>query len=607
VDITLAELSVPGPVRDKNEDAIVSCLPANAEESANRGSLIAIADGVSGSGRGGEASRMAVKVAQQVFLESKPDTAPRDLMAEIFITANQAVYDAGMENRELGRGSTTLTAAICHRNEITIGHVGDTRAYAVQRTGIRRLTSDHSYAGLQVRMGLITDTESMNSKSRYQLTRSLGHDPFVRVDMHSVFVEPGNFLVLCSDGLHGNVREVEILNAVVRLSPAEACRHLVRLAEKRGSVDNISVQIARIDRVEKFAYYRGIVYYPKDTKEESPQSRERVGTLLDGRFELQAVISEGGMATVYRALDKATGQEVAVKVPFMQFESDAGSYSRFEREEEIGKLLTHPSILRVLPVEKKSRPYIAMEYLEGQTLAHLLSQVSPLPIDDAVRIASRLCEALEYIHDSGVIHRDLKPQNIMVCDDGSLRIMDFGIAKFPGGRNIDLRGFSPTMGTPDYMAPEQVKGQAGDERTDIYSLGVMLYEMVTGSLPYGGDDAFEIMNARLSGDPEAPRKLRPEISPVLEEIILHALARNPDDRFQSITAFKSDLDHQDLVNVTGRASRLQAPKAWVTRWRRFRTPVLALAFILGIFGLLYLVSKGKSSPAKTGAWHGRWR
>ena len=129
-----------------------------------------------------------------------------------------------------------------------------------------------------------------------------------------------------------------------------------------------------------------------------------------------------------------------------------------------------------------------------------------MPVKDALAIASRICEALEYLHSQEVIHRDLKPENIMLCDDGSIRIMDFGIAKAAGLRRLTFAGFSASMGTPDYMAPEQVKGKRGDARTDIYSLGVMLYEMVTGATPFEGNNPYAIMNARLIGDPVAPRK-----------------------------------------------------------------------------------------------------
>src|SRR5690242_12355661 len=160
-----------------------------------------------------------------------------------------------------------------------------------------------------------------------------------------------------------------------------------------------------------------------------------------------------------------------------------------------------------------------------------MHEIRPLPENDALAIISQVLEGLEYLHSQGVVHRDLKPQNVMVCHDGSLRIMDFGIAKAAASRRITFGGFSPTLGTPDYMAPEQVKGQRGDERTDIYSIGAILYEMVTGRVPFQGENAYAVMNARLVGDPAAPRTYREDLSPQVEEIILHAMARAPADRY----------------------------------------------------------------------------
>src|SRR6202043_3177196 len=172
-----------------------------------------------------------------------------------------------------------------------------------------------------------------------------------------------------------------------------------------------------------------------------------------------------------------------------------------EREEEIGRALDHPGILKIVPVDPKerSRPYLVMEYLEGQTLDEVMQQAKPRPEADALRLVSRWCDAIGYMHEHGVIHRDLKPQNVMLCNDGSLRIMDFGIAKAAASRRITFGGFSPTMGTPDYMAPEQVKGQRGDARVDIYSVGAVLYEMVTGHRLFEAETDYERMNARLVG------------------------------------------------------------------------------------------------------------
>jgi serine/threonine-protein kinase len=192
------------------------------------------------------------------------------------------------------------------------------------------------------------------------------------------------------------------------------------------------------------------------------------------------------------------------------------------------------------------------------------------------------------MHEHNVVHRDLKPDNIMICSDGTIRIMDFGIAKYEGQRRLTFGGFTPTMGTPDYMAPEQVKGKRGDARTDIYSLGAILYEMMTGSAPFEGPNPFIIMNSRLSGDPVAPRKRNEKISPQVEEIILHAMARLPADRYQTAMEMKADLDNPQAVQVTGRADRLVTPSPVSGNIRRHRLVAVSIAIPVVIFAIAWI-------------------
>jgi len=202
-----------------------------------------------------------------------------------------------------------------------------------------------------------------------------------------------------------------------------------------------------------------------------------------------------------------------------------------------------------------------------------------------VQIASRICDALAYMHENKIVHRDLKPQNVMICKDGSLRIMDFGIAKSMEARRLTFAGLTSTMGTPDYMAPEQVKGRRGDARTDIYSLGAMLYEMTTGHVPFEGPNPFIVMNSRLTGDPMAPRKRNPEIPPAIEEIILHAMEREPNRRYSSAAEMKAELDNPSSVVITERHHHLRMPKMWKTHWHGMRTAVLSVVITLGVFFL----------------------
>ena len=305
----------------------------------------------------------------------------------------------------------------------------------------------------------------------------------------------------------------------------------------------------------------------------------RPGHVLDGRFVITEVLSRSGMGTIFKAEDKQSGNRlVAIKVPHLEYESDPNFFSRFQREERIGQELNHPFILKFIPVENKSRPYIVTEYLKGCTLEHLLRAMKPLPEKDALKIAGLICEALQHMHDHGVIHRDLKPQNVMICCDGTIRIMDFGIARDDVSRRITRVGNSKSMGTPDYMAPEQVKGKRADQRTDIYNLGALLYEMLTGALPFQNDNPWAALNARVTGDPIAPRKLNPDLSAQAEEIVLRALRREAADRYQSASEMKADIENVEQLRVTGLADRLQEPTPWAPK--PFQRPmVLAMAML----------------------------
>jgi len=300
------------------------------------------------------------------------------------------------------------------------------------------------------------------------------------------------------------------------------------------------------------------------------------------QYELLDVVARSGMGTIFRARDRENGHVVALKVPHLQYASDMVFHERFRREEEIGQRLAHPAIIKVFRPREKSRLYLAMEYAEGELLRDRLRRERRLPIPTAVDLGVQIADALVYLHDHGVVHRDLKPENIVVGDDGRAKLIDFGIALDTTLRKMTWAGLSQTVGTPDYMAPEQVKGKRGDARTDIYSLGVILYEMLTGEMPFQGDNVYAAMRAKMQDDPTPPRRLRAEISPALEEVILHALERDPQDRPESALELREALAHPESVVVTGRAGR-QRPRPKLPRWAR---TVLAVAAAIGAYGLL---------------------
>ncbi len=592
--INYAQLSSPGPVRDNNEDYLASFQPeeTNSGEEDRPGYSVAIlADGVGGHGSGEIASRMAVETALKQFREAKPETAANRLIWQMFNSANQAVYDAGMQSGEKNRMATTLTISVFSSDEVNIGHVGDCRAYLIQQGRIRRITNDHSYVAMQLKLGLISEQEAMVSQLRSLLIRSIGQDLSIQVDFFNAKMNRGDYLIQCTDGLYSHVTEREMLDIVTSVPPEEACSRMIALAEERKTDDNLSVQVVQVERVERVLYHMGVPYYREVPRSANSYEIE-IGQVLDERFQITEIINRSGMATIFKALDLNTGQTVAIKVPLMQFESDPGFFDRFEREELIGKTLNHPGILHVTSVENKSRPYMVMEYLEGQTLRQRLS-CGRMDFAEAVSIAIKICDALDHMHSCKVIHRDLKPENVMLCKDGSIRIMDFGIAKVEGLRRLTFSGFSPSMGTPDYMAPEQVKGKRGDGRTDIYSLGAILYEMTTDAAPFEGTSPYQIMNARLIGDPVAPSKRNPDISPQLEEIILHAMEREPRERYSRAALMKAELEAPEQVKLAGRRDQLQSSSPWKARWHTIRIALWTVLITLAAFGLILFFFRGR--------------
>jgi len=278
------------------------------------------------------------------------------------------------------------------------------------------------------------------------------------------------------------------------------------------------------------------------------------GDILD-HYRVDAVVAHSGMSTLYRATDLKTGQQVALKVPHDEMEADPVLVERFEREQQIGQQLDHPGIVKTYDGEQRSRLYMVIEWVEGRLLRSILNEDRKLQIERAVALTVKICDALDYMHKRGVVHRDLKPENIMVGDDDSIKLIDFGIAMKEDARRLTYVGSSPILGTPDYIAPEQVKGQRGDQRSDIYALGVMLYEMLTGTTPFTGPNPLAVMNERLLVDPRPARSLNPQISPQLEEILFRALERDPRHRYATAAEMAWELEHQEQVGVDEDARR----------------------------------------------------
>jgi eukaryotic-like serine/threonine-protein kinase len=301
------------------------------------------------------------------------------------------------------------------------------------------------------------------------------------------------------------------------------------------------------------------------------------GDQLD-HYRIDSLVARSGMASIFRGTDTRTGRPVAIKVPHPEMEGDPVLFDRFNREEEIGKKLDHPGVVKVLNDEERSRRYMVLEWVDGRLLRQILNEKKILPPERAIKIALGICNALDYIHSKGVVHRDLKPENIMVDAEDRTKLIDFGIAANAGSRRLTFAKLTEAMGTPDYISPEQVKGKRGDARSDIYTLGVMLYEMLTGKVPFTGPNPFVIMNERLLNNPIPPREVNPNISPQLQEIIYRALERDPKKRYQTAHEFALDLEHPEKVGVADRAE--------IQNWKQRRSPVVRRVLFYVILALI---------------------
>jgi serine/threonine-protein kinase len=279
-----------------------------------------------------------------------------------------------------------------------------------------------------------------------------------------------------------------------------------------------------------------------------PMTKLEAGDTLD-HYRLDKMVASSGMSTLFKATDLKDGKQVAIKIPHAEMEADPVLVERFKREAEIGQELDHPGLVKTYGGESRSRTYIVIEWVDGRLLRSILTQEERLPIDRATGLTLAICEALDYMHKHGVVHRDLKPENIMVDEQDRIKLIDFGIAMKEAARRLTYAGPSPLLGTPDYISPEQVKGQRGDQRSDIYALGIMFYEMLTGQTPYSGPNPLAVMNERLLADPKPARKLRPEITPQLQEILNRALEREPRHRYATASEMAWELEHQEQVGV----------------------------------------------------------
>lgn len=273
--------------------------------------------------------------------------------------------------------------------------------------------------------------------------------------------------------------------------------------------------------------------------------------LLGGRYEVRSLIGRGGMAQVHLGRDTRLSRLVAIKMLRVDLARDAVFQTRFRREAQAAASLNHPNIVAVYDTGEEpvrgsdgktiSVPYIVMEYVEGHTVKELLGDATPVPIPEAVEITSGVLNALQYAHASGLVHRDIKPGNVMLTNGGKVKVMDFGIARALADSQATMTQTNAVIGTAQYLSPEQARGEVVDERSDIYSAGCLLFELLTGQAPFNGDSAVSLAYQHVSEQPPVPSSIAADVPPEIDRVTLKALAKNPSDRYSSASDMEVDL------------------------------------------------------------------
>src|SRR5437764_11267213 len=272
-----------------------------------------------------------------------------------------------------------------------------------------------------------------------------------------------------------------------------------------------------------------------------------VSPMLAGRYQLGEVIGHGGMAEVHRGRDVRMGREVAIKLLRPDLARDPSFQGRFRREAQAAAALNHPAIVAVYDTGEDQRdgvvtPYIVMEYVQGRTLREVLASEGRLLPQRALEITAQICAALEQAHRAGIVHRDIKPANVMLTSTGEVKVMDFGIARAVTGTAGTMTQTAAVIGTAHYLSPEQARGEHVDTRSDVYSTGCLLYELLTGGPPFSGDSAVAVAYQHVREEPVPPSRIEPDVTPPLDAIVLKAMAKNAANRYQTAGEMRADID-----------------------------------------------------------------
>ncbi len=527
--------------RESNEDFYGMILPKSPEVLARKGILAAVADGLGGHSGGHVASQVAVQMVLEDFYGTPETWQVKKALAAVIRSAGRWIYEEGKRSSAREGMATTLSVLSLRGSRYTIAHVGDSAVFLARGGQCARLTELHVRAPKGEGSGV--------------LTRALGLEDDVRIDFIEGDLLTGDVFIMATDGATRMVEPQEmLLLKEANADPDEFCRAVVSLAADRGGEDNATIQQIAVLSVpspfqEGFAFHSAHLPFLLTPRE---------GEVVDG-YKLERRISKGALGSVFSARDLETTLPVVMKFPNPLYEDDQEYREMFLREAWLVRQVNSPWIVR--PAGAPGRPqsafYTVFEALEGRTLRRTLAENGKMSVDDVLDTTEQLCFGLIHLHRKEIIHRDVKPDNIFLTDDGGVKLIDLGLARAPGlPESAGDRHGSATRedrpfgapGTANYIAPERYHGDLGDAQADVFSVGVTMYEALTGRYPYG--DLFDKPRPRF-GEPAPPSRYVPSVPIAVEKVILKAVAPVKSARYRDASELLFDIKNLDRAASHG--------------------------------------------------------